>query len=111
MAAIKYYFDEMMSRKVATQLTARGIEVVFANYVGMTDKDDLSDHLPYAKEKGLVVVSFDRKFGGLALKNSDHAGVVCLSGPQNDVGYMVRTLVEIAEHYTPETIAGTVVWR
>ena len=89
MPTIKYYFDEMMSHTVATQLAARGIEVVFANHVGMINKDDLMEHLQYAKENGLIVVTFDREFGGRAHKSLDHAGVVCLSGPQNDVGYMV----------------------
>jgi predicted nuclease of predicted toxin-antitoxin system len=111
MAAIKYYFDEMMSGKVAKQLATYNIEVVVANDTGMTDKDDLAEHLPYATEKGLVLVTFDRKFAGLALVQGGHTGVVCLSGPQNDVGYMIHTLIEIAEQYTLETIAGVVIWR
>lgn len=111
MATIEYYFDEMMSRKAAQQLVSRGIKVIFANDIGMTEKDDVKEHLPFAKERGLVIATFDRKFAGLMLNTVDHAGVVCLSGSKNNVGYIVRTLVEVAEQYTPETIAGAVIWR
>jgi hypothetical protein len=42
---------------------------------------------------------------------TNHAGLICLSGPQNNFGYMMRTLIETAEQYTPETTAGVVIWR
>jgi len=111
MAAISFYFDEMVSRIPAEELSKRGISVVMAVDVGMVNKDDLSEHLHYATEHGLVVVTFDRKFAGLAAKTTEHPGLVCLSGSQDNFGYMVRTLIAVAEQYTPETIAGTVVWR
>jgi predicted nuclease of predicted toxin-antitoxin system len=65
MAKISFYFDEMMRRKAAEELIKRGIEVVMAVDVGMTEKDDLTEHLPYATEHEMVLVTFDRKFAGL----------------------------------------------
>jgi hypothetical protein len=79
--------------------------------VEMSEKDDLSEHLPYAAERDLVIVAYDRKFAGLASQTTNHAGLICLSGRQDDFGYMVRTLVEIAEQYALEAIAGPVIWR
>ena len=109
--SVSYYFDEMMSREASVQLTNRGFIVVMANDVGMTEKDDLTDHLPYATEHGLVLVTFDRKFAGLASQLTDHAGLVCFTEiSQSDVGGIVRVLTQFAEDHTAEEVAGQVFW-
>jgi predicted nuclease of predicted toxin-antitoxin system len=111
MERISFYFDEMMPRIPADELTRRGYTVVMAADAGMSEKDDLAEHLPFATQQNLVLVTFDRKFAGLAAQAANHSGVICLSGSQDNFGYMINTLIEIAEQYTPETIAGAVIWR
>ncbi len=106
-----FYFDEMMSRAAAEQLKLRGIEVVMAVDVGMIEKDDLTEHLPYATERGMVLVTFDRKFAGIAMGQTDHAGVMCLpSGEQDNIDLIVRLLSQFADQHTPEDVKGRVFW-
>lgn len=107
---IKFYFDEHMPRTVEQALIERGYQVIMAVDVDMTGKDDDSEHLPFAAEKGAVVVTRDLPFAGRTAKNSDHAGVICWTGAQNDFGGMIRALTEFAEAYTPEEVAGNVFW-
>lgn len=106
---IKFYFDEMMPRPVANQLAQKGIEVVMANDVGMTEKDDLSEHLPYALENKLVLVTNDHPLANKAW-SLEHAGVICWTGKQDDIGGMVRALTEFAENHKPEAVKGQVFW-
>lgn len=61
---ISFYFDEMMPHKVAEQLQKHGFEVVMAVDVEMVDKDDLLEHLQYATEHDLILVTQDRPFAG-----------------------------------------------
>lgn len=109
MAKIKFYFDEMMNRTVAKALVKRGVEVVMANDVGMTSKPD-DVHLTEAIKRGMVLVTLDRGFAGLAMKQLDHAGVVCWLGESQDIGAILRALTEFAETQTSESAAGRVFW-
>ena len=107
--AISLYFDEMMSRKAAEQLIQRGFGVVMAQDVGMQQKTD-PEHLAYAAENKLVLVTFDRAFAGRTAQTDDHAGLICLSGSQDAIGAVVRNLVTFGEQHTPEDVAGHVFW-
>ncbi len=108
---IGFYFDEHMSRPVADGLSRRDYEVVMAIDVGMTQKDDDTEHLPYATEHGLVMVTFDRPFAGRTMKRTDHAGLICLSESiQFDVGRSIAVLAEFADQHTPEQTVGQVFW-
>lgn len=98
MAKVRFYFDEMMPRAPVQMLAQKSLEVVMANDVLMTGKVD-SEHLAYAAEHGLVVVTFDRPFAGRSASRTDHQGLICLSGSQQDIGYIVRTLIKFAETY------------
>jgi predicted nuclease of predicted toxin-antitoxin system len=109
MAVISFYFDEMLSRKAAEQLVQRGYVVIMANDVGMTEKPD-SEHLVYATDKRLVLVTFDRPFAGRAMQSTEHAGLVCLSGSQDNIGAIIRTLIDFADSHTPDEVIGRVYW-
>jgi predicted nuclease of predicted toxin-antitoxin system len=109
MARVSYYFDEMMSRRANEQLQLRQIRVVMANDVGMTQKSD-PEHLAYATESRLVMVTFDRPFAGKTIGNLNHAGLICLSGSQQDVGYIVRVLSEFWDNQSLEGCQGQVFW-
>lgn len=107
---ISYYFDEHMSRKVAEQLQARGFTVVMAVDEGMVQKDDLTEHLAFATERSLVMVTCDRPFANRAMSKTDHAGLICWTGIFDDFGGQTRLLSEFAERYTIEEVKGQVFW-
>lgn len=109
-AKISFYFDEHAPRAVERGLIERGYEVMMAVDVGMTAKDDDTEHLPYATERQLVVFTRDEAFAGRTSKRTDHAGMICWTGGQNDFGGMIRALSEFAEKHTPEEVAGQVFW-
>ena len=110
MEEISFYLDEMVSRKIAEQLIRLGYNAVLAVDVDMVGKDDLAEHLPLAAEQGRVLVTFDRPFAGRASQLAEHAGPICLTCGQDDIGGAVRALTEFAEQYTPEETAGRVFW-
>jgi len=107
---ISFYFDEMMSRKAAEQLTRRGYIVLLANDVGMTQRLD-TEHLTYASNHNHVMVTFDRPFAGkIAMSSIKHSGLICLSGEQNDIGRVVRLLIDFADQHQAESTRGQVFW-
>jgi predicted nuclease of predicted toxin-antitoxin system len=110
MAKIEFYFDEMMPRDVAKGLAARDISVTMAVDVEMVEKDDLTEHLTYAEQRGLVLVTRDKPFATKALSIEKHAGVICWTGEQNDVGGMIRRLTEFAQERSLEQVANGVFW-
>jgi len=110
MATIKFYFDEHMPRPVAKALVARGIEVIMAIESDMTGKNDDTEHLPFATQKQAVMVTRDFRFAGRTAKRADHAGLVCWTGAQDDIGSMIRGLSQFAESHTPEQTQGQVFW-
>ena len=106
-----FYFDEHMNRAVADGLIKRGHHVILAVGVGMTGKDDDSEHLPYADERNLIMVTFDHPFAGRTMSRSDHPGLICLSYDlREDIGGMVRALDEFAKLYDAERDSGQVFW-
>jgi len=107
---IGFCFDEMMSRLVAEALRKRGYRVIMASDVNMIDKDDDSDHLPYATREGLVLVTLDRPFAGRTQARTDHAGLICLTGKQNDFGEQLNALIAFAEEKSGQAVNGRVFW-
>ena len=107
---IGFYFDEMMSRTVASQLINRGYEIIMAVDVGMVGKDDLTGHLTCATEHGLVLVTHDKPFAGRAMSLPDQTGVLCWTGAPRDYGGMIRAFSSFATQNQPEAIKGRVFW-
>ena len=107
--AIRFYFDEMMPRRVAEQVAAQSFEVIMAVDVAMTGKAD-PDHLTYAAEHGAMLVTRDAPFAGLTARHTDHAGLICWTGADNDFGGMVDKLTEFANAHTMDDVEGRVYW-
>jgi predicted nuclease of predicted toxin-antitoxin system len=105
-----FYFDEMMPRKVAAELVKGGHQVVMAVDAGMAEKDDLIDHLPYAAQRGAVLVTADRSFAGRAAKLANHSGVVCWTGSLDNTGGIIKALIRFAEQHQAESTVGQVYW-
>jgi len=101
---VKFYFDEHSPRSVEKGLLKRGFDV------GMTQKDDDSEHLPYAAERGLVVFTRDQPFAGRTAKHTNHAGLVCWTGDDDNFGGMIRKLIDFAEQHSAEEVSGRVFW-
>lgn len=78
--------------------------------VAMVEKDDLSEHLAYAAKQGAVLVTCDKPFASKAMSVENHAGVICWTGAQNDLGGMVNALSAFAEKYTSAQTANHVFW-
>ena len=107
---ISFYFDEHMPRAVAKALAQDEIEVIMAVDVDMTGRDDDTEHLQYATDHNLVLVTRDLPFAGRSSKQSDHAGLICWTGPGDDFGGMIRALKQFVDQYTPDEIRGRVFW-
>jgi predicted nuclease of predicted toxin-antitoxin system len=106
-----FYFDEHMNRAVADALVNRGYSVIMAVDVDMVGKDDDTEHLVYAAEHDLIMVTFDHPFAGRTMSRTDHPGLICLSyAIRENIGRMVEALVEFAELYDPERDIGQVFW-
>jgi predicted nuclease of predicted toxin-antitoxin system len=106
-----FYFDEHMNRAVADALIQRGYQVVMAVDVGMEGKDDDTEHLPYATEHGLVMVTFDHPFATRSMARANYLGLICLAYKiREDIGRMVEVLAEFAELYDSKRDAGQVFW-
>lgn len=101
--ALTFYFDTHIAKAVATQLRVKGVGVVRCEEVGMAEASD-EDHLQYATEHGLVMVSQDDDF--LALdsqwhtKEKQHAGIMKVPSEIQGTGqisHLVTTLLFYAE--------------
>ncbi|MBN1966548.1 MAG: DUF5615 family PIN-like protein [Anaerolineae bacterium] len=110
MPAIDFYFDEHMPRAVERGLRERGHTVIMAVDVGMEGKDDDTEHLTYATQQAAVLVTRDKPFAGRTAKRTDHAGLVCWTGEDDDFGGMIRALHDFAQRYEPEQVRGHVFW-
>lgn len=108
---IGFYFDEHMNCVVADELIRRGYTVIMAVDVEMVGKDDDTEHLVYATEHRLVMVTFDHPFAQRTMSRSDHQGLVCLAySIREDIGRMIEILSEFAELFENERDSGQVFW-
>lgn len=106
---IRYYLDINVSARVAKALRARGIECIAANDAGLADAND-TEHFEYAKEQGLVLVTFDRDLLAIASRRIDHAGVVFLKR-QWSVGAIVKILDRLAASRAESDMKGQVEYQ
>jgi len=105
-----FYFDEHMNRAVADALIQRGHQVIMAVDVGMEGKDD-GEHLRYATEHQLVMVTFDHPFAAQTMSRTDHVGLICLAySVRENIGRMIEVLAEFADLYDSEKDTGQVFW-
>lgn len=110
MAKVSFYFDEHMPRVVEQALLTLGYKVIMAVDVGMTGQDDDTGHLRAAAQHSAVLVTRDRPFAGRTAQRTDHGGLICWTGQDNDFGGMIRELSDFAELYTSEEAQGQVFW-
>jgi len=107
---ISFYFDEMMSHAVAEGLRQQGYDVVMAIEVDMVGRDDDTEHLPFATENERTMVTQDKPFAGRTLVRTDHAGLICWTGGQRDIGGQIRALSDFSDKHEPDAVRGQVFW-
>lgn len=97
--SLTFYFDDNMgSRAVVAALVTAGIPVVTADSSGNRSKSD-ADHLAFAAERGLTLVSADRgDFSALHWQwissGMSHSGIV-IAPDRMPVGAILRALVAL----------------
>ncbi|MDZ4672552.1 MAG: DUF5615 family PIN-like protein [Phototrophicales bacterium] len=107
---IRFYFDEHMPRIVQKALIEQRYDVIMAVDVGMTGKDGDSEHLPYATTHQLVLFTRDRPFAGRTAQHTDHTGLICWTGHDDDFSGMIRQLLTFVSHHTAIDCFGQVFW-
>ncbi len=108
MSSVGLYFDEHMSRKIAHALQSQGVTVVMAVDVGMEAKTD-EEHLIYATQQRLVMVTFDHPFAGRTRARTDFFGLFCLPYRyQEDIGDAITQLSEFAQLFDEDRDTGMV---
>lgn len=75
---LRFFADECVHADLIAALRAAGYEITTAGQSGLVGADDEAI-FEYAKERGLIIVSFDRGFGDIFRFNiKDSAGVIIM---------------------------------
>ena len=108
---IGFYCDEHIRRVIATALIEQGYRAIMAVDVGMTGKDDGTEHLPYATTNRLLLVTLDKPFASRTLYRTGYLGLICLSKELHDnIGRAIQALADFIEIFDEERDAGQVHW-
>ncbi|MDX2075287.1 MAG: DUF5615 family PIN-like protein [bacterium] len=108
---IGFYFDEHMRRVIANALIEQGYRAIMAVDIGMTGKDDDTEHLPYATTNRLLLVTMDKPFATRTLYRTNYLGLICLSKDLHDnIGGAIKALADFIELFDEERDAGQVHW-
>jgi predicted nuclease of predicted toxin-antitoxin system len=94
-ARIRYLTDEHVPSAVAKGLRARGVEVMTAVQAGTLQDPDPSV-LTHARERGLVLITYDPDFLRLHAAGIPHAGIVYGTADMS-VGAVIGRALLIAE--------------
>jgi predicted unusual protein kinase regulating ubiquinone biosynthesis (AarF/ABC1/UbiB family) len=106
----RYYFDEHMRRVVANALIQAGFPTIMAVDVGMVGKSD-DDHLAYATQAQMIMVTFDRPFAGVTMRRSNFYALLCVSEEfRQDIGGTIELLKEFGALFDSEQDTGKVHW-
>ncbi len=90
-----------MEAAVAEQLSRRGIDVITAQKTHPPGEDD-KVLLKYATSVGRVLCTYDKHFIDIAKSGIPHAGIAFFVHKHSEIGYVIRSLAAMAEHYTAD---------
>ena len=90
-----------MEAAVAEQLRKRGIDVITAQQTHPPGEDD-EVLLKYAASVGRVICTYDKHFVDLAKTGIPHAGIAFFVHTHSEIGYVIKSLAAMAEHYTAD---------
>ncbi len=99
--AIQFHLDEHIHGAIADALRRRGIDVSTTAEADLTGAAD-EEQLDFALSQDRVIVTHDHDFLRLHQQGVPHAGIAYCHQGQHSVGDLLRTLILIFEHLTPE---------
>ena len=102
--------DENMPPSVARQLKASGIDVSSVHELEIFSEDD-PNLLELATEENRVICTRDADYVRMARAGVQHAGIVFFEKGQRNIGYMVRSLREIADDSNASEMRNLVEFR
>jgi predicted nuclease of predicted toxin-antitoxin system len=106
-----FYFDEHIPNSVVKSLRKKGYLCIRAVDVGMEGADDDSEHLPYATEHQLLMITLDHPFAKRTESRDVFFGLICIAyRKKQDIGWIVEELVIFAEIFDPTTDLAQVFW-
>ncbi len=96
-----FYFDTHIPEAAAKQLRSKGVEVVRCEEIGQANVTDV-EHLQYAAQHGMAMVSHDQDFLRLhqqwLTNGAKHCGIFFLHQElQGQVGAIVNALIEYVQ--------------
>ena len=108
------YLDHNVDPKLAADLRRHGFTATCARDVGNERATD-DEHLRWAAERGLVVISFDVKdFPVLANRWLDegrtHAGIILVTPSEIPYGTFLRRLLELLDKKTADELVDQIEW-
>ncbi len=59
--SLRFYTDTHIAKQIAIQLRQHGIDVIRCEEVNMAEAED-EQHLLYATQEGLILITFDKGF-------------------------------------------------
>ncbi len=90
-----------MEAAVAEQLSRRGIDVITAQETHPPGEDDEA-LLKYATSVGRVMCTYDKHFVDIAKSGIPHAGIAYFVHTHSEIGYVIKSLAAMADHYTAD---------
>ena len=109
--SIRFYTDTHIPKQVAIQLREKGVDVIRCEDVGLAEADD-EEHLEYAAEHGLALITKDFGFRSRHFRwmeeSKKHSGIFYCNDRNNSaIGKIVKECLLYVELIDEE--AGTLV--
>lgn len=82
---IRFYLDENMQVAIASQLNAKGIDVITVRDLYLFGETDIN-HLLNATKMGYVLCTHDKDYLRLASEGVEHAGIVIGKWLKHSIG-------------------------
>lgn len=102
--------DENMPPSVAEQLKASGIDVSSVHVLEIFSEGD-PNLLELATAENPVICTRDADYVRMARAGAQHAGIVFFEKGQRNIGYIVRSLRNIADERTSAEMINLVEFR
>lgn len=112
---IALYLDEHVNTKLVTDLRKEDFEAVAANEVMGDEKWKDIDHLKYAAEHQMAVLTFDKKFveavEELSASGGEHWGVIISPNMGDDeYGILLRWTLNMLDKKTADELRNVVAY-
>lgn len=107
---VRYFLDENMPPGLARQLKESGIDVSSVHKLETFGEDD-PNLLELATEENRVMCTRDADYVRMARAGAQHAGIVFFEKGQRNIGYIVRSLQNIANQRTSAEMRNLVEFR